>query len=196
MPASKSKTHESDTPEHQDAIELLTTDHDNVKALFQQFDELTEQEGVDEQKAQLVEQICNELTVHAQLEEEIFYPAVREAIDDDDIVDEADVEHATAKDLISQLEGMSPGDDHYDATVTVLGEYINHHVDEEEGEMFEQARASDLDTGALGAAIAARKLEVMAEMGIDDEVTEDDDLPPVEPAKVDGAAKSRSPARK
>jgi len=195
MPASTSKPPERDTPEQQDAIELLTIDHDNVKALFQQFDELTEQEGVDEEKARIVEQICNEVTLHAQVEEEIFYPAVREAIDDDDIVDEADVEHATAKDLISQLEAMAPGDDHYDATVTVLGEYINHHVDEEEGEMFEQARASDLDTGALGAAIAARKLEVMAEMGIDDDVTEDDELPPTGSAKVGGARKSRTPAR-
>ena len=84
----------------------------------------------------MVRKICNELTVHAQIEEEIFYPAVRKAIDDGDLMDEALVEHAGAKELISQLEAMDPEDELYDAKVTVLGEQIDHHVKEEEGEMF------------------------------------------------------------
>jgi hemerythrin-like domain-containing protein len=156
----------------QDAIALLTADHKAVKALFKKFDELVDQEDADEQKADLVEQICNELTVHTQIEEEIFYPALREAIDDDALMDEADVEHASAKDLIGQLESMSPGDDHYDAKVVVLGEYVNHHVEEEEGEMFEKARKADVDTAALGAELAERKAELKSEMGLDEDADE------------------------
>ena len=97
---------------------------------------------------------------------------MRESIDDDDIMDEADVEHASAKDLIGQLESASPGDDHYDAKVTVLGEYINHHVEEEEGEMFEKARKADVDVEALGAEMAERKDELKAEMGLEDDAAE------------------------
>ena len=152
-----------------DAIALLTADHRTVKGLFKEFEKLSKQEGADEQKADLVRQICDELTIHAQVEEEIFYPAVREAIDDDDLMDEADVEHASAKELIAQLEGLEPGDDHYDARVTVLGEYIDHHVKEEEGEMFSKARKADVDTAELGAQIAERKEELKAELGVEDE---------------------------
>jgi len=176
---------------------LLTADHKAVKALFAKFDELVEQEDADEQKAELVHQICNELTVHAQIEEEIFYPAVREAIDDDALMDEADVEHASAKDLIGQLEGMSPGDDHYDAKVTVLGEYINHHVEEEEGEMFEKARRADVDTAVLGAEMAERKAELKRELGIEDDEPRTDVQRGADLAKgSDGARKPRSGARR
>jgi hypothetical protein len=191
----------------QDAIALLTADHETVRALFEEFEQLTEQEDADERKQELVEQICTELTIHAQVEEEIFYPAVREAIDDDSLMDEADVEHASAKDLIAQLEGMSSGDDHYDAKVVVLGEYINHHVGEEEGEMFEQVREAELDTAALGAAIAERKSELRAEMGIEEDAIEeaeaasedaDDEMveAPSKRASGNGAKKPRSGARK
>jgi hemerythrin superfamily protein len=152
-----------------DAIALLTADHKTVKGLFKEFEQLTKKDDVDEQKAQLVRQICNELTVHAQVEEELFYPAMREAIDDDDLMDEADIEHASAKDLIAQLETLEPGDDHYDARVTVLGEYVDHHVKEEEGEMFAKARKADVDTAELGAQIAERKEELKAELGIEDD---------------------------
>jgi len=147
----------------QDALQLLTADHDAVKALFDEFEDLVEQEDGDEQKAALVQRICNELTVHARLEEEIFYPAVREAIDDDALMDEADVEHATAKDLVAQLEGMSPGDDLYDAKVTVLGEEVDHHVKEEEGAMFRKAKRAKVDTVRLGEEMQARKAELMPE---------------------------------
>ena len=104
--------------------------------------------------------ICTELTAHATAEEEIFYPAARAAIDKVELVDEADIEHASAKDLIAQIEGSSPSDDHYDAKVKVLGEYIDHHVQEEENEMFPKVRRAKVDTLALGEQIAARKEEI------------------------------------
>jgi hemerythrin superfamily protein len=152
-----------------DAIALLTADHRAVKALFKQFDELTKQDDADERKGRLVEQICNELMVHAQVEEELFYPAVRDAIDDDALMDEADIEHASAKEIIEQLEGMEPGDDHYDSRVTVLGEYIDHHVKEEEGEMFVKARKADVNTVELGEQIADRKEVLKAELGVEED---------------------------
>lgn len=110
-----------------------------------------------------MEQVCNELKVHAQIEEEIFYPAVRDAIEDDDLLDEAEVEHAGAKDLITQLESMQPGDDLYDAKVTVLGEQIEHHVKEEESEMFPKAKKSKVDVASLGVEMQARKMLLLEE---------------------------------
>jgi hemerythrin superfamily protein len=101
--------------------------------------------------------------VHATIEEEVFYPAAREALGEDaDLVDEADIEHASAKELIAQIEGSSPEDDHFDARVKVLGEYIDHHVKEEEGEMFPKVKKAKLDTAALGTALVARKEELIA----------------------------------
>jgi len=144
----------------QDAIELLTEDHKKVKKLFQSYKKLMEAEDNDEAREELVAEICAELTVHAQVEEEILYPAVRDVIDEDDMMDEAEVEHASCKDLIAQLEGMSAGDDHYDAKVIVLGEYIDHHVKEEQEEMFPKAKKSKVDMGKLGAQIARRKEEL------------------------------------
>jgi hemerythrin superfamily protein len=164
-----------------DAIALLTADHKAVKALFKQFEDLKEQEDANEHKARLVEQICNELTVHAQIEEELFYPAVRGAIDDDALMDEADIEHASAKEIIAQLEGMEPGDDHYDARVTVLGEYVDHHVKEEESEIFVKARKADVNTVALGEQIAERKEELKSELGIEED--ENGATPLTKPAK-------------
>ena len=151
----------SSTTASQDAFALLSSDHKLVKSLFKEFESLKGQ-GDDDQKATLVETICNELTVHAQIEEEIFYPALREAIDDEDIMDEADVEHASAKQLIAQLEQLQVGGDHYDATVTVLGEYIDHHVKEEEmavrkAELKEELGIVDSDSGADKAATSPRK---------------------------------------
>ena len=149
-----------------DAIALLSNDHKEVKALFKQYEKLAESEAEDDEKQAIAEQICQMLTGHATVEEEIFYPAAREALgEDEDLIDEADVEHATAKDLIAQLEGSSPAEDAlYDAKVKVLGEYIDHHVKEEEGEIFPKAKKAKLDTAALGLEIAARKEELMAEM--------------------------------
>ena len=148
-----------------DAIELLTTDHKEVKALFKEYDKLVKAEGGDEDKQALAQKICAMLTVHATIEEEIFYPAARAALEEQDLLDEAEVEHAGAKDLIAQIEAMDPSEPLYDAKVTVLGEYIDHHVKEEEGEMFPQARKAKLDLAAIGAELAERKEELMAEVG-------------------------------
>ena len=144
----------------QDAIALLTEDHAKVKKMFKDFEKLKEGEGNDDRKEHLVEQICTEITIHAQVEEEILYPAARDAIDDDALMDEADVEHDSAKELIAQLESMGAGDDHYDAKVTVLGEFIEHHAKEEEDEMFPKIKRAKVDTAALGVQIAQRKIEL------------------------------------
>jgi hemerythrin superfamily protein len=159
--------------QEQDAVALLTADHKKVKKLFSDFDKLKE-EGSDEDKAAIVEQICNELKVHTEIEEDIFYPAVRKAIDDADLMDEALVEHAGAKELIAQLEESSPDDDLYDAKVTVLGEQIDHHVKEEEGEMFPKAKKAKVDLEALGATMLKRKTALMAKMGLDGQQESDE----------------------
>jgi hemerythrin superfamily protein len=139
-----------------DAIALLTADHKRVKKMFKQFDKMKE-DGAAGDKQALAQQICAELTLHTEVEEQIFYPATREAIDDDDMLNEAEVEHASAKDLIAQIESGDPSDPLWDAKVTVLGEYVDHHVQEEEEEMFKKARKAKMDLEALGQQIAAMK---------------------------------------
>jgi hemerythrin superfamily protein len=166
MPTSTKKA-AGGAPE-QDAVAMLMADHKKVKKLFSDFDKLKE-EGSEEDKSAIVEQICNELKIHTELEEEIFYPAVRKAIDDSDLMDEALVEHAGAKELIAQLEDASPEDDLYDAKVTVLGEQIDHHVKEEEGDMFPKAKKAKVDTAALGATMLKRKMALMEKMGLTDD---------------------------
>jgi hemerythrin-like domain-containing protein len=145
----------------QDAIALLTADHREVSEMFKQFEELSDRAKASKQK--LVEKICKSLIAHTQIEEEIFYPAVREDVkDSDDMVDEAVVEHQAAKDLIQQLQEMDPDEDLYDAKVKVLGEEIEHHVKEEEEEMFKEARKSGIDLLALGQEMAQRKQEILS----------------------------------
>ncbi|SEK67086.1 hemerythrin domain-containing protein [Nitrosovibrio tenuis] len=139
-----------------DAIKLLTDDHNKVKKLFKEFEKLSKKDD-ETGKEELAIQICKELSVHAQLEEEIFYPAVRAAIDDDDLMNEAMVEHASAKDLIAQIQSMAVTDPMYDAVVTVLGEYVNHHIEEEQNEMFPKVQKSDMNLEELGLEIAERK---------------------------------------
>jgi hemerythrin-like domain-containing protein len=145
-----------------DAIELLIDDHKKVKKLFKEFEKLAKQDNTDA-KVEIAMQICEELTIHASIEEEIFYPAARRAIKDDDMLNEAVVEHATAKDLIAQIQEMEGDDDMYDAKVKVLSEYINHHVEEEEGEMFPKARKAKMDLEGIGAQLLERKEELMSE---------------------------------
>jgi Hemerythrin HHE cation binding domain len=162
MKVTSSKTPKVD---RQDAIALLTQDHKAVQKIFKEFEKLKQNDGSEEEKSKLVMRACTELTIHAQIEEEIFYPAVRAAIEDEDLMDEAEVEHGSAKDLIAQLESMDSNDELYDARFTVLGEYINHHVKEEQDEMFPKAKKAKLDLVALGAELGQRKEELQAKLG-------------------------------
>ena len=143
-----------------DAIALLKADHKEVAEMLEKF------ETARSTKGKLAQQICQALTVHAQIEEEIFYPAAREALGDEgrDLLDEAKVEHNSLKELIGQIEGSGPDDELFDAHVKVLGEYVKHHVKEEEGEMFPKLRKSDMDLVEVGAQLAGRKKELMARM--------------------------------
>lgn len=153
----KSADNASKSSGRSDAISLLKADHANVKDLFEQF----EAARTAKQKVKLAQTICHELTVHTTIEEEIFYPAAREALAEDGMLDEAAVEHQTAKDLIEQIENGQPGEDMWEAKVKVLSEYINHHVEEEEKEMFPQVKKTDLDLKELGAQLAERKQELL-----------------------------------
>ena len=139
------------------AIALLKQDHREVEGYFEEYDDLEDNKA----KAELARKICNALKVHTQIEEEIFYPAARKATGDEDLLDEALVEHAGAKNLIGEIEAMKPGDDLYDAKVTVLGEQIKHHVKEEEEELFLEVEGSKMDVAAVGKQLAARKAELM-----------------------------------
>jgi hemerythrin superfamily protein len=153
------------TTREKDACDLLDADHRKVKALFNEYEGLTtsKAKSAAARKQELASQICQELTIHATIEEEIFYPAVRARIKDQALLNEAEVEHAGAKDLIAQIEGSDPSDPMFDAKVTVLGEYIDHHVKEERTEMFPRARgARGLDLVALREQLEARKEELMA----------------------------------
>nr|WP_246294787.1 hemerythrin domain-containing protein [Schlegelella koreensis] len=142
-----------------DAVKLLTADHREVRQLFDQYEELADREAEATERKQLAERVCKMLEVHAQIEEEIFYPAAREALsdDDEDLLDEAKVEHDSAKDLIAQIRAMEPDQDLYDAKVKVLGEYVQHHVEEEETEMFPKCRRRKMDLGELGERLAERR---------------------------------------
>jgi hemerythrin superfamily protein len=144
----------------QDAIALLRADHRNVQDLFDQF----EKARGDDRKAELAHEICSELKVHAQIEEEIFYPAARRALKEQDLIDEAAVEHASAKDLIAQIEQAQAGDELFDAKVIVLGEYIKHHVKEEQNQLFPKLKKTKLDLKTLGEQLAERKEALMAEL--------------------------------
>jgi len=144
-----------------DALALLRHEHDKVRQLFQEFERLRGIEDEDERKAELVDDICYELVMHAIVEEELFYPLLRAAgEDDDDLVDEAEVEHAGIRELIGQLEVMYPGDEHFDATVAVLAEEVDHHVAREESDMFDTARTSGIDLVALGRKMQTRRREL------------------------------------
>lgn len=139
------------------AIEVLMEDHDYVKKAFRAFEKMDE-----EDQPALVKQVCAALKAHTRIEEEIFYPAVRKAMKDKDLLEEAEVEHDSAKALIRQLERMKPSDPKYAATFTVLGEYVNHHVKEEEDEMFPKVRRARINLKALGARLMQRKVRLAA----------------------------------
>ena len=143
-------------PRSRDAIALLRADHALVLGLFEQF----EKARSSDRKQTLADRICQELRIHTRIEEEILYPAARVALDDEDMLDEAEVEHAGAKDLIAQIERGKAGEDLWDAKVKVLGEYIDHHVKEEHRDMFPELRKAKLDLREIGARLEARKQEL------------------------------------
>lgn len=144
-------------PAPSDALTLLKADHRAVRQLFKAFEAATG----DAAKRQLANDICVALKVHARLEEDLFYPAAAAAVDDLSLIDEAQVEHASARDLIAQIESGAPGEALFDARVKVLREYIDHHVAEEENEIFPQCRAAGLDLAELGRLLALRRHELM-----------------------------------
>ena len=164
------------TEASQNAIKLLTQDHRRVEELFEEF----EKASGDKKKEKIARTICTELKVHAMLEEEIFYPALRGKIEDDDL-DEALVEHDGAKVLINEIEAGGSEADFFEAKVKVLQEQIEHHVKEEERQsdnIFGQARKTDVDLDALGEQMAARKAELM-------QLAETEGLPPAQMATME-----------
>jgi hypothetical protein len=144
------------------AVQLLKADHRQVEEWFDEYEQLED----DQEKLVLFNQIALALKVHTAVEEEIFYPESRGEVEDD-MLDEAYVEHDSAKKLIAEIEAMKPSDTYYDAKVKVLGEYIKHHVKEEEqpGGIFAQAKKGEEDLEEMGARLKARKEELMAELG-------------------------------
>ncbi len=143
----------------QEATALLRADHKVVSDLFTEY----EAARTSAKKRSIVASICTELSVHAQVEDEIFYPAVKAALKDKELIPEAIVEHATLRDLIGQVEGQEPDGEMFDAKIKVLSEYVKHHVKEEHEEMFPKARASNLNMVELGAKLAARKMKLLDE---------------------------------
>jgi len=166
------KAHATSHASKPDAIQILTADHREVSKIFEQFEKIKDKDDA-AKKQSLVQRACDELTIHAQVEEEIFYPALRKALEDDDLIDEAVVEHISAKQLIAELETMEPGDDLYDAKFTVLGEYVKHHVKEEQNEIFPKAKKSKVDLKQLGQEISERKEEMKSELGLETEEEEE-----------------------
>lgn len=149
-------TRKESKSEAQDATQLLKADHELVSDLFADYQD---SDSVAE-KRQLAEQICDELTVHARIEEEIFYPAVKKALNDKELIPEAIVEHATLKTLISEVQGMEPDGEMFDAKIKVMQEYVKHHVKEEQNEIFPKAKSAGVDMMKLGARMAERKQEL------------------------------------
>ncbi|HEX3419351.1 MAG TPA: hemerythrin domain-containing protein [Stellaceae bacterium] len=143
------------------AIDLLEQDHRQVEEWFDEYDELKKD---NDRKAELAQKICLALKVHAQIEEEIFYPQAREATKDNDLIDEAVVEHATVKNLIADIESMEVGEDLYDAKIRVLGEMVKQHIKEEEEELFPELEPAKMDLDAFGKELAERKEELMSQM--------------------------------
>jgi hemerythrin-like domain-containing protein len=146
----------------QDAIGLLKAEHAQVNQLFQEFERAAHGRGGNgtQRKTELATRICRELQIHAAIEEEIFYPAAAAAIRDPELIPEATVEHQSARDLIAKIERMDPQDELYDATVMVLGEYVRHHVKEEQNELFPQLRRGSLDLKALGQQLRERRSQM------------------------------------
>ena len=165
----------ADQTKSQNGLQLLAEDHRRVEELFERFEKTKGGSA----KQEIVQQICTELKVHTMIEEEIYYPEIRGKVEED-ALDEAYVEHDSAKMLVNELEAAAPDEEFYEAKVKVLKELIEHHVKEEEKErdnLFQQTRSADIDLNALGARLAARKAELMAQ-------AKSGGLPPAQPATL------------
>lgn len=147
-----------------DAIELLTADHDDVRLMFNEYEDLITDSASAEERGNLAWQICTALTAHATLEEEIFYPAARVATQQPELLDQAEAEHSSAKALMAQIDRMDPDDAQYDAAVMKLRDAVDQHVNEEEGELFPRVQGSGIDLQLLGEEIAQRKAELLARL--------------------------------
>lgn len=145
-----------------DAIDLLDADHLTVHAMFQAYRELVRNGAPALQRRALAEEICMELTIHAKLEEELFYPAVREALNDDELVDDAESQHGSQREFVAQILATPAGDELYDAKVAVLAEYVARHVREEREQVFNRVLASRMDLQSLGRSLAVRKEELQS----------------------------------
>lgn len=175
-------------------ISMLIDDHKRVKKAFKSFEKLDSETDSEECEA-LVRHTCAELQIHAALEEEIFYPAAREASKEHDLFDEAEVEHMTAKQLIARLEEMNPDEDKYAAHFTVLGEYVQHHVKEEEKEMFPKLERAKIDWVALQQQMESRRQELMVELmpeEIEEEAEEEERAAPARKARAASGSRNAS----
>ena len=163
------------TRKKDDAIELLKQDHREVEGLFKEFEKL-EEDGEDAVE-QVIATACTELEIHDKIETEIFYPAIREQAEEEeveDLLNEAEVEHKGVRDLVQTIKAMDPADEKRNAHFTVLMEYVKHHVKEEEKEMFPKIKKLDIDLVELGTQMKERKAELMAEMGVEVEEESED----------------------
>ncbi len=165
--STSSQTRASGTRARSDAVSMLMEDHKNVQKLFRDFEKAHDADD-SEACQEIVQRACAELEVHTTLEEELFYPAAREALgeEDEELIDEAEVEHQSAKELIAQLGAMGPEDQKYAATFMVLAEYVKHHIKEEERELFPKVKKARLDVDSLGEEMQARKSALAGEKGL------------------------------
>jgi len=177
----------SNTKARDEILEMLMEDHRRAKRAFRDGEKMKEEEDTDSLE-QLVQQTCAELTVHATLEEELFYPALRGEIKEEELLDEAEVEHASAKALIAELEAMDCSDPKFSATFKVLGEYIKHHIKEEEGEMFGQLSRTGVQWEALQQEMQQRRAELMQQQGL----VQDDAESEKQPAREGSNRRGRS----
>ncbi len=157
------------TPRQPETLAMLAKDHRMVQKLFKEFEKLDD----GEERREHVKKTCNELRAHARLEQEVFYPAIRRALSeqdrDVDLIAEAEVEHTVAKNLIEELDHMTGTDDeHFSATFCVLGDYVNHHIDEEENELFKEIRRAKVDLSPLADEMRQRREALREELGLEE----------------------------
>lgn len=159
-----SKSPRSSAKTKHDALSVLKEDHARVRKLFKDFQKLSDKD--EEEKAELIQQACQMLTVHATIEEELFYPSLRGELEEEALLAEAEIEHTVAKQLIAELQEGDLDEQRRDAMFTVLCEYVEHHIEEEESDLFKQARKTEVDLEALGEELLSRKEDLEAEMGL------------------------------